>query len=98
MILRVRVLGKLHKQQKANSAVRIALLKKELERPEICNLCDTKCKPLAHHPDYDRKLEIIWVCTKCHRKLHSESAKEDRLRRKRILQSTIIRENDKIVA
>lgn len=95
----LRVLGKLHKQQRANSAVRVALLKKELERPEICSLCGTKCNPLAHHPDYDRKLEIIWVCTKCHRILHAESAKEDRIRRRKILRSMIFqKDNAKIVS
>jgi hypothetical protein len=25
-----------------------------------------------HHEDYDKPLEVIWVCRPCHLKLHNE--------------------------
>ena len=92
----LRVMGILNKQGKAHGAVHSALLKGKLKRPDKCSSCNKKCKPLAHHPDYNEKLSIIWLCTKCHIEIHAESAMEDRIRRRNILKSSL--QNEKIVA
>ena len=42
-----------------------------LIRPKQCSLCFVPCKPVAHHPDYSKPLEVVWVCRKCHSILHS---------------------------
>lgn len=40
------------------------------------NLIRTPCehcgevKSQMHHPDYDKPLEIIWLCRQCHMELH----------------------------
>ncbi len=40
----------------------------ELIRPEFCEKCKILCKPEAHHEDYKKPLEIIWLCAPCHGK------------------------------
>lgn len=37
-----------------------------LERPENCQNCGSECKPDAHHEDYDKPLDVIWLCVRCH--------------------------------
>jgi hypothetical protein len=41
-----------------------------LKRPDSCSQCGIKCKPEGHHPDYSKRLEVIWLCHRCHRKFH----------------------------
>lgn len=54
-------------QIKARLLVRSAVRNKTLIIPLVCSLCTKGCKPQAHHEDYTKPLEIIWMCTKCHR-------------------------------
>ena len=42
----------------------------ELARPDKCQRCGVACAPHAHHPDYSRPLDVVWVCRKCHWKEH----------------------------
>ncbi len=35
----------------------------------FCQACHKK-KGIAHHPDYSKPLQIIWLCRKCHSKVH----------------------------
>jgi hypothetical protein len=37
-------------------------------KPQICSKCDNQGKIEAHHHDYEKPLEVTWLCTKCHRK------------------------------
>lgn len=51
-------------RQICNRAIRAGKIKKE-----NCFLCnDDKCE--AHHIDYDYPLNVIWLCKKCHYKVH----------------------------
>lgn len=53
-------------KQKARRLVRYAVLIKKLVKPRLCTKCGLK-KPLeAHHFDYSKPLEVIWVCRNCH--------------------------------
>jgi len=43
-----------------------------LVRPEQCSNCGKKCKPQAHHDDYNKLLEVRWLCPQCHADWHGE--------------------------
>lgn len=41
-----------------------------LIKPKKCEVCE-QTKPLqAHHHDYTKHLEVIWLCTRCHTDEH----------------------------
>ena len=42
----------------------------KIKRPTICSCCNRKDVIHAHHEDYSKPLEIIWLCASCHRLLH----------------------------
>lgn len=37
--------------------------------PRSCRVCRSK-KVEAHHPDYGKPLEVVWLCRKHHKELH----------------------------
>lgn len=64
---------------KANHPVRVraqkklnyAVFKGEVKREESCQVCGCSDKKTeAHHYDYDKPLQVIWVCTSCHGWIH----------------------------
>lgn len=63
---------------RANGIVNDMLRYGKLERPNTCSVCGVECKPQAHHPDYSKPTEIIWVCTKCHAFIHRAIRDEQR--------------------
>jgi len=42
-----------------------------LVRSKCCDLCNDQGKIQAHHIDYGKPIDITWLCTKCHAKVHS---------------------------
>ena len=40
-----------------------------------CVRCGEK-KSLAHHEDYDKPLEVMWLCQPCHKQRHKELKEE----------------------
>jgi hypothetical protein len=42
-----------------------------LVRPGTCSQCGSACKPVGHHPDHDKPLEVVWLCQRCHTALHA---------------------------
>lgn len=51
----------------ARQAVMDALKSGRLIRPDECEECGKECKPDGHHEDYDKPLEVDWLCKDCHR-------------------------------
>lgn len=38
--------------------------------PSSCSICNRKCVIHAHHQNYLKPLDIIWICASCHKKTH----------------------------
>ena len=54
--------------------VRGAIKRGLLERPLTCEICGrTNCRINAHHKDYDLPFDVMWICSSCHKKIHSSS-------------------------
>ena len=56
----------------ARRIIFMALKAKMIERPEFCSSCMKEEKLEGHHPDYNKPLEVIWLCVPCHRDLHKK--------------------------
>jgi hypothetical protein len=56
-------------QNMLNHAVRTGTI----VRPLTCSACGANRKLHAHHADYSKPLDVVWLCVGCHRKLHDFS-------------------------
>jgi len=56
-------------QKKATTAVSNAVRDGRLAKPCRCSRCGEKARRIeGHHEDYSKPLEVIWLCTLCHRR------------------------------
>jgi hypothetical protein len=39
-------------------------------KPDLCEQCHEREAKHAHHPDYKKPLNVIWLCIRCHQRLH----------------------------
>lgn len=58
---------------KAHDKVKCAIRSGVLVRPDRCFLCLKVCHPHAHHCDYNKPLDIMWLCKQCHVDWHKEN-------------------------
>lgn len=66
-----------------HSTVRHALKKGVLVKPDACEHCGLdKVRLQGHHEDYDKPLEVIWLCRACHTKAHGKQPKGWKFERK----------------
>ena len=57
---------KIHARSILNGAVRHG----KIQRPSQCQKCGTIGMVYAHHEDYDKPLDVEWLCSECHGKRH----------------------------
>jgi len=59
-------------QRRANRKVRNAIDRGELVRPMTCSINDDTClgRIEAHHENYDKPLDVIWLCKSHHIRHH----------------------------
>jgi len=43
-----------------------------LSKPSECCMCQKPKKVEAHHDDYSKPLDVLWVCRQCHLKKHGK--------------------------
>lgn len=55
----------------ARYCVHQAIAKKILIRPKLCSVCNKIGKIEGHHNDYQKVLDVIWMCTSCHKSHHN---------------------------
>lgn len=55
---------------KARNKLRYAVRTGKIMKPKICEKCFDKAKLHGHHSDYNKPLEVLWVCNYCHKKIH----------------------------
>lgn len=68
---------------RAQNILEKAIEKGIVQRKTHCEVCnytgimkDGRTVIQAHHPDYSKPLEVMWLCQKCHHKWHKENKAE----------------------
>lgn len=74
---RVAARAKYHRENRkvinSHQAVFRALRRGDLVKPDRCSECGVACSPRGHHDDYDKPLDVRWLCNSCHMKWHEEN-------------------------
>lgn len=65
---------------RARKAVQRALKSGKLVRPKYCSECGEEAFIEAHHEDYNKPLEIIWLCKQCHENIHHLNEGQESIR------------------
>ena len=61
-----------HKEKlKSHWALKSAIKKGDVIRPDLCSLCGASGIIDGHHEDYSKPLDVIWVCRQCHADIHN---------------------------
>jgi hypothetical protein len=63
---------------RAQNTLEVALRKGVVGRPDRCQKCRRAPSPMkggrsrlqAHHPDYNKPLDVMWLCQACHHEWH----------------------------
>lgn len=75
METRLRACAKNPTRTNANRAVEAALKDGAIENPGVCYGCGCKAgehRIEAHHHDYSKPLDVVWLCTPCHRRMDAQ--------------------------
>ena len=57
-------------RKRASKLTSNAIRNGKLQRPKRCEACGSTCTPEAHHWDYNRPLDVQWLCRSCHVRVH----------------------------
>ena len=72
---RLRACAKNPTRKNAHMALDAAVRAGAIERPTVCSGCgctDAEHRIEAHHHDYAKPLDVIWLCTPCHRRMDAQ--------------------------
>jgi hypothetical protein len=54
-------------RQRAYMQIRNAVRRGDIIKPEVCSICGRIARIQAHHDDYNKPLDVKWVCASCHK-------------------------------
>lgn len=57
----------------AKSAVNHAIRDGKLQKPSQCECCNSKVALHGHHCDYNKPLDVMWLCDPCHKAWHKDN-------------------------
>ena len=57
-------------KNRARQSVYEAIKSGKLTKPNKCIVCNKERYITAHHKDYNNRLDVLWLCASCHKKLH----------------------------
>ncbi len=63
---------------KANQILNSNLMSEKIRKPSCCSICGKKENLQAHHSDYLKPIQVLWVCDSCHKMIHKELRKLER--------------------
>ena len=71
---RIKVREKYPEKIRARHCISYAIASGKITRPSVCSIDDEDCKGRieAHHEDYSKPYEVIWLCRFHHRPRHQE--------------------------
>jgi len=58
-----------NKEKRVQKTFNYHFNKGEIEKIELCQICGKEGTE-PHHPDYNKPLEVVWLCRSCHKYLH----------------------------
>ena len=61
-------------KKRAHRTVAKAVAAGRLVAPSTCPMCGADGKIEGHHLDYQKRLEVVWLCVRCHKKRHAAEA------------------------
>ena len=57
----------------ARNKLHMATKRGLIAKPTLCDVCGLYGKLDGHHDDYDKPLEVRWLCRNCHNTIHINS-------------------------
>ena len=64
-------------KHKARNILNSAVKSGKIHKPVYCSSCDSDRHLEAHHTDYSKPLEVMWLCRSCHVDLHNKIREEE---------------------
>ena len=62
----------------ARHKIQIGIKNGSIVKPLVCEFCGLKTRLNGHHDDYNKPMEVRWLCSSCHKKLHSKIEYKDK--------------------
>jgi hypothetical protein len=62
--------------RRAGELLHSAIKSGKITKPSACDACGIKAEHVvdihAHHSDYSKPYEVLWLCSACHKRLHKD--------------------------